>query len=337
MERYDLGHRLMLKLGVFHAEDYVPAAPRIRSRPSLFGRRISLQLLRTSIPASPQEIAVFEAAMIQMRLTSGIYRTTFRQRFHDLDPLVNEIVADRFPRDGALEVHDWAASDCLTSSEWARSLFQVFPNAILIASDLTLFLVEVTLPDGAAFVLEPDGGALQYIRKPFVIRLSPPEPKMLLVNHLLWKRAEARLKQLREILTVPQAWLDSDDDVRSVPPFVLRRIPMTHPDAREFALLETRFSIRRHSAFDPLDRPVDVVRTMNIFNPVYFGGARILDGARAVWQSLKAGGHWVVGRTVEDTRTHHASVLEKTGAGFSVLSRVGGGSEIESLVLNLGL
>jgi hypothetical protein len=325
----------MLKLGVLNAEDYVPRDLRRRRGRSLFGKRISLQLLRTRIPPSARETAVFEEAMVQLRLTSGIYRTTFRERFRDLDPVVNALIADHFAHDAPLVIHDWAASDCLTSSEWATSLFRLFPIATFVASDLTMFLIEVTLPDGAVFVLQPDGGALQYIRRPFVIRLSPPEPKMLFVNHMLGKKAEARLTDLRQTLNIPQAWLDSDAETLTIPPYHLRRIPMTHPEARELAQRDERFSIRRHSAFESLAEPVDVIRTMNLLTTVYFTNARIGEGARAVWQSLVPDGFWIVGRTMEETLVHNASVLKKTVRGFDVVTRIGDGSDIENQVLEL--
>ncbi|MDP9192138.1 MAG: hypothetical protein M3P06_10610 [Acidobacteriota bacterium] len=318
-----------------NAEDYVPRDLRRRRGPSLLGKRISLQLLRTRIPPSPRETAAFEEAMVQLRLTSGIYRTTFRERFRDLDPVVNALIADRFSSDARLVIHDWAASHCLTSSEWAASLFRLFPNATFVASDLTMFLIEVTLPDGAAFVLQPDGGALQYIRKPFVIRLSPPEPKMLFVNHVMGRMANARLTELRQTLNIPQTWLDSDAETLSIPPYHLRRIPMTHPEARELAQRDERFSIRRHSAFEPLAEPAGVVRTMNLLTTVYFTDSRIGEGARAVWQSLVPNGFWIVGRTMEETLVHNASVLKKTPGGFDVVARIGDGSDIERQVLAL--
>ena len=139
----------MFKFGIFRLEDYRPESTSLSGRLAwmLTRHRISLQLLRTGIPASPREITVFEALMQGLRLNSGIYRTTFHNRFRDLDPFVNELLAERFDAAAAIEVHDWAASDCLTSSEWAASLLALFPNARLTASDLTLFLVEVAWVD----------------------------------------------------------------------------------------------------------------------------------------------------------------------------------------------
>src|SRR5947209_18340746 len=103
---------------------------------------LSYRLLRTGIPPTRQEIAVFENIMQQMRLHSGVYRTTFRGRFAAFDEFINRLLPHRFDANALLEIHDWAASDCLTSAEWAQVLFRVFPNARLHASDLTLHLIE---------------------------------------------------------------------------------------------------------------------------------------------------------------------------------------------------
>src|SRR5690348_18185618 len=117
--------------------------------------------------------------MALMCLHNGVKRTTFRARFATLDPRVNELLAARFPRGTALDVHDWAASDCITSMEWARALLAIFPNAHVTASDAALYVMEISTPDGDVFIAERGGAPLQYIRAPFVIRLSPPEPKAL--------------------------------------------------------------------------------------------------------------------------------------------------------------
>src|ERR1700744_2033329 len=128
----------MFKFGIFRLEDYRPESTSLSGRLAwmLTRHRISLQLLRTGIPASPKEIEVFEALMQGLRLNSGIYRTTFHNRFQEFNKIVDRILMDRYDSAAALDVHDWAASDCLTSSEWAKSLLDLFPDSRLTASDL---------------------------------------------------------------------------------------------------------------------------------------------------------------------------------------------------------
>lgn len=274
--------------------------------------------------------------MRDLELSSGIYRTTFRKRFEQLDPKTIAILRSRFDSAKPLSVEDWAASDCLTSAEWAPVLFSAFPKARLAASDLTLFLIEALLPEGDAFIIETNGAAIQYLSGPFVIRMAPREPHGLPLNWLLCKRAAAKLQQMRSEWKIPAAWLESNSAELTQGRFQFRKISVTHPEAENFARTDPRFTVRQHSAFDSLAEPVDVIRTMNIFNNGYFPPERLTEGARAVWRSLAPGGVWIVGRTVRQDPPHHqVSYFTRTESGFELIERVDKGSEIEALVLAL--
>src|ERR1051326_3189597 len=109
-------------------------------------RNHSYQLLRTSSPPSPREIAVFNAIMYDLRLTTGIFRTTLPGRLKDLDRWVNGFLFQHFDVNARLRVEDWAASDCITSAEWFKSLEYCFPQVRMAASDLDLYLIEGRLP-----------------------------------------------------------------------------------------------------------------------------------------------------------------------------------------------
>ena len=296
-------------------------------------RRVSLQLLRTGLPASAAELRVFQYLVTYLRLSSGIYRTTYGGRLRDVDEVVNALLTKQFASDSAIEVHDWAASDCLTSSEWATSLFKRFPRASLTASDLLLFLVEATLADGSVLIMEPNGHPLQYVRRPFVIRLEPPEPKLMLVNYLIGRKALALAARLQP--HIPPEWLASDEEELATATAVLRKLPLTHPDARQLAAAEPRFAMSLHSGFEPLSKPVDVIRTMNFLNRSYFPPARLREGIQAVWTSLKEGGYWIVGRTDEtEPPRNDVTILERLDRGFRAVARIGAGSEIEELIFN---
>jgi hypothetical protein len=325
----------MLQFGICSVDRFrPPASGRLgHLRTALRPHRVSLQLLRTGTPPSPRELAVFEHLVVEILGGNGVYRTTYRGRFADVDPAVNALLLARFGRDAAVAAHDWAASSCLTSAEWAQTLFAALPRASLSASDLVLFLVEVTLPNGDVFVVEPHGHALQYIRPPFVIRLNPPEPFLFLINRLIGRRAAARLAA--HDVEIPDAWLDADDEELALPAARLRKMPVTHADARALAAADPRFRICRHSAFEPLAEPADVIRTMNIFNRDYFAAGRLADGVRAVWSSLRPGGIWIVGRTLEKKRRRNdVTIFAKSEHGFDVVERLGAGSEMEALVLS---
>lgn len=329
---------VLIKLGIHQLDQYYSGAAsgwRAGLRSARSRHRIAFSLLRTPIPATREQIDLFEHTIPQIRLSSGVYRTTYRGRFRNLDPLLNDRLEAAFDRSRPLRVEDWAASDCLASSEWAATLLARFPLATLTASDLTLFLIEVCLADGSSYIMDPDQGLLQYIRPPFVIRLNPGEPRILAVNSFLEKRALSRAGSLRKSWLIPPAWLNSESPaVFEQPPFVFRKIPLIHPESQALRQSDARFSIKRHSVFEPSGGLCDVIRTMNIFNVAYFPPDRLLEGARAVALSLAEGGIWIAGRTVqENPPVHNASLFVRESAGFRLVERFGAGSEIEELVL----
>jgi hypothetical protein len=328
----------LFKLGIYRLDQFRPESQTTswsKFRNRLSGNRIGFHLFRTEIPATIEEIALFEHTIPLVRLSSGVYRTTFRGRFSAFDEHLNDLLARQFDTSEPVEVEDWAASDCLASSEWAASLFARFPASTLTASDLTLFLVQVCLPGDESYIMETSGEPLQYIRPPFVIRLSPPEPKTLALNSFIGNRGRAKFESIRHSWRIPAAWLATEEGAAiEQPPYVFRKIPLIHPNAQALRLNCARFAIRRHSVFEPEDRQCNVIRTMNIFNLAYFPKARLLEGARAVWSSLRPGGIWIVGRTVQDNPPiHNASIFLREDSGFRLIEEFGSGSEIQSLVL----
>lgn len=332
----------MLKLGVYRLDQYPWGSGvtwKTRARWMLARNRIALPLLRTPATANPSQVAVFERLVRHVCLSSGIYRTTFRGRFDALNESVNAALAREFKSTDALRVEDWAASDCLTSAEWAQSLFPLFPSLSLTTSDFMLFLAEVTLPSGEVFIVEPGGALLQYIRPPFVIRLSPPEPSSMVVNSMLAKSARRKWKQLQMHWNPPAAWMNADvSEPWQQGSFSCRKISLVHPEARALQASDARFKVRQHSVFEASQNgargPAQVIRTMNILNLSYFPHERLKQGVRAVLASLAPGGVWLVGRTFEEKPPrHNASLLKKENGGFRVIERWGEGSEIEDLAL----
>ena len=302
---------------------------------SLTGRvvhRIGLHLLRDT---SPDAIAALERNIPRLRLSSGVNRTTSRRRFSALDESVGVILSRRFDRADALRAEDWAASDCLTSAEWAQTLFESFPNATLVASDLTLCVIQLELPQGGSYILEANGEPLHYIRRPVAIRLNQPALAPLLLNSLAASVARSKYEALRKRFDIPGAWLESEkEETLHQPPYMLRKIRLIHPDAEALRRSCDRFMIRRHSTFESSPQLCDVIRTMNIFNFSYFPKERLLEGIHAVAASLRQDGLWVVGRTMrEHPPEHNVSILVRQRSGFRLLQRFGAGSEIEELAL----
>lgn len=330
----------MIKLGVWRPDQFYPAPP-----PSLLNRlyyvlsrtRVSFHLLAAPKHLSSPDIQFFERLLPHVCLSSGVYRTTYRQRFRNLNPVVNQILTQTFSSSEKLLVEDWAASDCLTSSEWARSLFPLFPQASFIASDLLLFLVEAKEGNTEKrFIFEPDGHPLQYVNPPFVVRLTQPESKFFPFNWVLYQTAKRRWKSVHNSWSLPPSWKNSlAEGSLKQGKFEFRKLSLIHPEAVQLTHEDTRFAVGRHSIFERSARRNHVIRSMNIYNRVYFSEKQLRQGAQCVRESLLPSGIWIVGRTInENASTHEVTIFQKqSSGGFQVLSRVGPGSEIEGLVL----
>jgi hypothetical protein len=320
----------VIRLGVYRLDQYPPTWLR--------RGHLDYRLLRAATPPSPRELAVFEDITRRMQLSSGVYRTTSPSRLRALDEWSTGLLAKHFDSAAALDVQDWAASDCSTSVAWHGRLITAFPHAILTASDLNVYLVE--MKDGArgSYILDAALQVLQFVNPPFVIRLRPAESPWLAVNWLLARRVSARFEQFRRDHRI------EPDSVRFPPgtdelsrgPLLFRRIPLIHPSAFGLSRQDPSFRIDRHSIFEPSAKPAHVIRTMNILNTAYFDSSEIERSARNIWCSLQPDGVWIVGRTVqEEPLIHHASIMVKTAEGFRLLDRYTQKSEVEDLALKV--
>jgi hypothetical protein len=297
------------------------AGPRRR----LSGARVSYALLDVGENPTDQQIRVFEDISFSLRTSNGTFRTTFRDRFRDVDAASMRWMERLFPAGAELWVQDRAVSHGLTSSEWAERLFPVFPRAQFEASDILLHLVRLSLPGGETYIAEPDGRPLQYCKPPFVVSLQHREPRRYPLNGLIAARAKRRFRRL----SLPAGWTESTGAAG----YRVSRISCIHPQALAFARTNPGFQFRARSVFDSAPGSCHVLRTMNIFNKSYFSKEQLVAGANAAFQSLLPGGLWIVGRTLEEDFSNHATFLRRAESGWEVLERIGAGSEMEELAL----
>jgi hypothetical protein len=296
---------------------------------------IAANLLPTGLSCSPEELERFERIMRRLRLSNGTVRTTMRHRLVEIDQKVGSLLPSVFAPDTALQVEDWAVSSGITAAEWFQSLQPIFPDLTFTASDWILYLIEARRePEGDAFVIDPSGEPIQYIRAPFVVSLTQLQHPLYFINRAIQRRALREWKGgLSARFHVSPEWDAGNGSLQVIsnPPFVLRRLPLLYPEVMQ--MRSERFRIKQHSVFSALSRPVHVIRTMNILNRSYFSVAQLRSAADAVMQSLEPAGVWIVGRTVSDNPPRHdLSVLQKTASGWKPLSRIGKGSEMEAVV-----
>jgi hypothetical protein len=288
---------------------------------------VSYDLLNVGDEPTAEQIQIFEEISRTLRTSNGTYRTTFSNRFHDLDDVAIRWIKKSFSGAIELRVQDRAASHALTSLEWALKLFPLFPLATFEASDSMFSLVKLSLNTGGAYVLEPHGHPLQYIKWPFVVSLQRRESWRYPINRLIAAGAKRRFNRL----PLPEEWMESTNGANHR----VSTIPFVHPKAVQYSKENARFQLQTRSVFEHLPESCHVLRTMNILNASYFSADQLVEGIKATFDSLKPGGIWIVGRTLEEDFSNHATLFLKQQSGWSVLERLGRGSEIEELALRV--
>lgn len=307
----EAGYMAIMALGIYTIDQYAAATRKRR----LNGSAISYDLLRIGENPTGDEISRFEDISYGFRTSNGTTRLTYRQRMMDVDSMTLELLCNYHPQHADLRVQDRAASNCLTSAEWAEQLFRAFPYATFEASDRLLYVLRISLGRGNDYIIEPDGNPLQYIRPPFVVFLNSPYrcPVRRLVA--------ARGKKLFQELGLPQRCSE----------YRMDRISCIHPEAEALRKRDSRFFICNRSVFE--NSPgLDVLRTTNILNKNYFPIPKLVEGAKAAFESLTPGGLWIVGRTLKN-QTNHVTFFRRAENRWKVVARLGKGSEIEDIVM----
>lgn len=269
--------------------------------------------------------ALFETVVWDLEFASGICRTTRARRFEEVDELLLSLLERRGAAAGPLDIHDWAASDCCNSSELAAKAFECFPSARVTASDIAFHVVAARDARGREeFIFEENGHPLQYIEPPFVIPLNRPAPRVGLVNRVMRSRALERAR------TIARDFPPPEDGAEQAGPWRFSRLSLVHPAAAALAAREPRFRIVLHSIFSPLEVRADAIRTMNVLNRSYFSDEQIAAAVQAIFDSLREGGLWVVGRTAASGR-NSVTVFEKRPTHFEQVAESNGGSEAAAI------
>jgi hypothetical protein len=310
----------MVRFGFCTHDRYLRAA----QRGGLSRARVAYSLLDVGDNPNEDEIRAFEDISFTMRTSRGTYRTTFRNRFQDVDAAAMKWMEQFYATDSEVAIQDRAVSHGLTSWEWADLTFQTFPRARFEGSDILLEVIELSR-GGEAYIVEPDGSPLQYVKPPFAVSLAQAESWRYPVNRLVALQARRRFAKL----DLGRNWMETAQERG----WQIRRISCIHPLARELSRRNPNFQFRLRDAFDEASSPCDVLRTMNIFNRSYFVAKDLARGASAVFGSLRPGGIWIVGRTWEHDFSNHASLLRRSERGWELLERIGTGWEMERAAL----
>jgi hypothetical protein len=240
----------------------------------------------------------------RIRLPSGVRKTTEARRLDDL----NEQTLRALPDDRPLELMDVATSTGITTVEWSEQLSAAGVEHHLVAGDSHIDAVWVSLPLVGELLVDRDGNVL--------------------LAEVLGRAVDPSGATTRSALVVPL--------LRAA----ARHAGRLHLRARPVALVSRR--VRESPAIELVEDDIFVarpelrgrfhaVRAANILNEVYFDDARLREAVATLGDRLRPGGLLIVCRTHEDGG-NHGSIFRAGGAGWTVVERIGGGSEIERLI-----
>src|SRR5258708_7338205 len=100
-----------LTLGIYDRTQYL----RLGKERRYSGARVAYNLLRVSDNPTVDEINTFEDICFTLRVANGTYRTTFRNRFEDVDAVSIRLLEGCFSQEARLRIQDRAVSSGLTS------------------------------------------------------------------------------------------------------------------------------------------------------------------------------------------------------------------------------
>ena len=299
-----------------------------RSRAALLrgGRRFrrfcSIELYEALARRGGEQDEALQAAVLDLfPIANGAYKRTGRLRFGSFDLEVTKIVAERFPVPSPLNVHDMAVSDGRTSCDLYRLLSEAAGARLrFVASDVCIRVTALSWPgERLTAVVDEDGVLLQMIWPPFVLPIAQTESWFFPVNRLLRRALLGRARRL-------MAGLPGDRAIQR------RDILLLCNEARSLSGSRSNFLVERHDMFEAAPRRYQVVRSMNVLNPSYFGEARLRRALACVHASLDPGGLFVVGSNGDVGSTVDGGVYERRGDRLCELKRWGSGPRVADLL-----
>ncbi|MFL5829660.1 MAG: hypothetical protein ACJ76X_07070 [Solirubrobacteraceae bacterium] len=269
--------------------------------------------------AGERQAAVEQQFFSSLWMPNGTAKTSHDGRLDDLNALVSTLL----PADTRVAVMDVAAGSGISSLEWAEQLTATGREVRMLIGDLHAWgwlstwgtrCAVLYLDDGRPLTVEFYGRRLDLASGRLIVRGA-----RFLTAALFGVCSRA---QPAATLAAPRKWRP-----------VHRRIPLFSPrvlGSPAFALTADDIGVpgRFREQFD-------VVRAANILNRSYFDETTLSRFAANLVARVRDGGLLAICRTSCDG-TNRGTVFRRTGRSVVVRERLGGGSEVEDLVLASG-
>jgi hypothetical protein len=260
-----------------------------------------------------------------LRAKNGVYMTTYANRLDDL----NACVANYLPATQPLQILDVGVSCGVSTLEWAQSLEKANLDYEMMGVDLSTKGIMVSFGRRLHVILDSTMRPLLFeINREW---LSNPPRKRQLLRHVfslglikcalsVWKKRfwKSGEEEVQEILGMPAR-------TRTISLVTPRLANHPHVVIREGNIMTSSWQKTFH-----------VIRAANILNRGYFDDQSLTKVLSNLCRHLSVGGLLIVCRTNDQESVNSATIFKLTdGRRFVSLSKMNGGSEIESLVLQV--
>lgn len=252
-----------------------------------------------------------------LQLSNGTYKTTSAGRLEDL----NRAVAPLLRRDRPLQIMDTAISSGVTTLEWIEDLNRAGIEHRMVAGDLVIHGVIARVGRQSAVLWQEGGHPLAIQLGSRSIYLTRGNPITGYVAPVLRRLYPGR--------------------VAGNPPGERARPNGSGPHTQVIALVTNSLTGTPEIEIvqDDISKPgrfigrFDVCRAANVLNRNYFSDAEIVIMARNLVERVRDGGLLVLCRTSDEDHINRASIVRRESGSVRVVERLGGGIEVEDLVL----
>jgi len=246
-----------------------------------------------------------------IRLPNGIWRSTTRGRFDDLNARI--VAAWRQSGFTPRRMLDVAASSGITSLEWLQAMEAAGFAPQMTATDIAL-----------------DALLVQYL--PFYRALVLDTPLREPLQHDLFGLPVFPFAELSGTLPLRLSAMALHRAVRARSPISVKPVKLVSPEAAR------RIDFIEDDLFDAASKPrlgtFDVVRAANILNREYFPETKLAGALTNIRSLLNGEGSClIVARTLTDGSNHGTMFRLGVDGRFAAAMTIGGGSEIADLVM----
>lgn len=274
-------------------------------------------LLRSFVTFAPKGLSLvkdkhlFVKLIDKIKLANGSYKTTRVDRFGDIDTILIEMLSSK----KSYKIHDIAVSDGITSIELQKRLEHNNINHTLTISDKFSKLYFNTR-NGLSVYYDEDGNIL--MASFLGIHIN---------ERLSWKYFLSKFLGILFSKTLSNKRdKESNKD---------KEILLLNPETRE-GITNGKIEFKYFDVFEQEASPTkyDIIRCMNILNPIYFNEAEIKRAIKSIAESLNDDGILIVGRTEIENNKNLASIFRIKNSQLVLEKQFNAGAEIENLVLS---